>query len=256
MLGERSDQRGLWESAKARGIRLKVNTVVNRHNVDEDFRSFIRATGPERWKIFQALPVEGQNDLHFDDFAITQDIERKGDDGVRSLRGPEPVDRGGTAGRHHRGPREQRGDDAGSYLMIDPRGCFFDNTKGELTYSSPTRSHSGCAGGHGRAQIGPTGPVGHSPVPLLRTRQDAIPAVPGGYRLWRRSDSVGGGLPRHRAVLSAVPSDVQAVSHGVVAHATAIFGAVRLGLLWSQILFAPALLPKSLSPSRAFRPGF
>ena len=70
------------------------------------------------------------------------------------------------------------------------------------------------------------------------------------------SDSVGGGLPRHRAVLSAVPSDVQAVSHGVVAHATAIFGAVRLGLLWSQILFAPALLPKSLSPSRAFRPGF
>ena len=70
------------------------------------------------------------------------------------------------------------------------------------------------------------------------------------------SDSVGGGLPCHRAVLSAVPSDVQAVFHGVVAHATAIFGAVRLGLLWSQILFAPALLPKSLSPSRAFRPGF
>ena len=32
-----------------------------------------------------------------------------------------------------------------------------------------------------RAQIGPTGPVGHSPVPLLRTRQDAIPAVPSGY---------------------------------------------------------------------------
>ena len=74
------------------------------------------------------------------------------------------------------------------------------------------------------------------------------------------SDSVGGELPRHRAVLSAVlsavPSDVQAVSHDVVAHATAIFGAVRLGQLWSKILFASALLPKSLSPTRAFRPGF
>ena len=70
------------------------------------------------------------------------------------------------------------------------------------------------------------------------------------------SDSVGGGAEAHRAVLSAVPSDVQAVSHDVVAHATAIFGAVRLGQLWSQILFASALLPKSLSPTRAFRPGF
>ena len=70
------------------------------------------------------------------------------------------------------------------------------------------------------------------------------------------SDSVGGGAEAHRAVLSAVRSDVQAVSHGVVAHATAIFGAVRLGILWTVILLASALLPKSLSPTRAFRPGF
>ena len=70
------------------------------------------------------------------------------------------------------------------------------------------------------------------------------------------SDSVGRGAEAHRAVLSAVPSDVQAVSHDVVANATAIFGAVRLGQLWSQILFASALLPKSLSPTRPFRPGF
>ncbi len=70
------------------------------------------------------------------------------------------------------------------------------------------------------------------------------------------SDSVGGGAEAHRVVLSAVPSDVQAVSHDVVANATAIFGAVRLGQLWSKILFASALLPKSLSPTRAFRPGF
>ena len=70
------------------------------------------------------------------------------------------------------------------------------------------------------------------------------------------SDSVGGGAEAHRAVLSAVPSDVQAVSHDVVANATAIFGAVRLGILRTVILLKPALLPKSLSPTRAFRPGF
>ena len=70
------------------------------------------------------------------------------------------------------------------------------------------------------------------------------------------SDSVGGGAEAHRVVLSAVRSDVQAVSHGVVANATAIFGAVRLGILWTVILLKPALLPKSLSPTRAFQPGF
>ena len=70
------------------------------------------------------------------------------------------------------------------------------------------------------------------------------------------SDSVGGGAEAHRVVRSAVPSDVQAVSHGVVANATAIFGAVRLGILWTVILLKPALLPKSLSPTRGFSARF
>ena len=71
-----------------------------------------------------------------------------------------------------------------------------------------------------------------------------------------RSDIVGGSAEAHRAVLSAVLSDLQAVSHDVVAHATAFFGAVRLGILWTAILLKPALLPKAPSPTRAFRPGF
>ena len=87
-----------------------------------------------------------------------------------------------------------------------------------------------------------------------------VPAVSGGYSgqpdpgagKSDLSDSVGGGAEAHRVVRS----DVQAVSHGVVANATAIFGAVRLGILWTVILLKPALLPKSLSPTRAFRPGF
>ena len=55
----------LVEMILARDIRLKVNTVVNRFNCAEDLRPFILAVQPERWKIFQALPVEGQNDaLH------------------------------------------------------------------------------------------------------------------------------------------------------------------------------------------------
>ena len=124
-----ADYLSIAESAKARGIRLKVNTVVNHHNVDEDFRSFIRATGPERWKIFQALPVEGQNDLHFDDFAITPDEFDLYVDRNRSIvrDGISVVPENNEAM-------------TGSYLMIDPQGCFFDNTKGKYTYSSPILS--------------------------------------------------------------------------------------------------------------------
>ena len=121
-----ADYLGIGASAKARGIRLKVNTVVNRYNVDENFRTFISAMGPERWKIFQALPVEGQNDPHFDEFAITPEefdlyVERN-----------RPVEQDGI-----RVVPENNEAMTGSYLMIDPLGHFFDNTKGEHTYSSP-----------------------------------------------------------------------------------------------------------------------
>ena len=62
------------------------------------------------------------------------------------------------------------------------------------------------------------------------------------------SGSTGGGAAGHRVVLN----DVRAV----VANAAANFSAVRLGQLWSLIWLTSALPPKSLYPTRAFRPGF
>ena len=61
-------------------------------------------------------------------------------------------------------------------------------------------------------------------------------------------DSTGGGAEGHRVVRS----DVRAV----VANAAANLGVVRLGQLWSLIVFVSALPPKSLYPTRAFRPAF
>ena len=63
-----------------------------------------------------------------------------------------------------------------------------------------------------------------------------------------RSGSIGGGAAGHRVVLN----DVRAV----VANAAANFSAVRLGQLWSLILFVSALLPQLHFQIRAFRPGF
>ena len=114
------------ESVKTRGIRLKVNTVVNRHNADEDFRPFIRAMSPERWKIFQALPVQGQNDLRFEEFAITK------------AEFDQYLERNQSVEQHGIGVVPENNElMTGSYLMIDPLGQFFDNTKGKHTYSSP-----------------------------------------------------------------------------------------------------------------------
>ncbi|RFU31046.1 hypothetical protein B7463_g5285, partial [Scytalidium lignicola] len=49
-------------SCQEYGIKFKVNTVVNRYNVNEDMRAAIEEIAPFRWKCFQVLVVEGEND--------------------------------------------------------------------------------------------------------------------------------------------------------------------------------------------------
>lgn len=44
------------------GIKFKLNTVVCRYNVDEDMVRQVTELEPFRWKCFQVLKVEGEND--------------------------------------------------------------------------------------------------------------------------------------------------------------------------------------------------
>ena len=118
--------RKLGEMIRERGIRLKVNTVVNRANHTEDFRSFILEMKPERWKIFQTLPVAGQNDARISEFIITDsDFEQY----VQRNRSVESE-----------GVRVVPEDNelmTGSYVMVDPLGRFFDDVSGTHNYSDP-----------------------------------------------------------------------------------------------------------------------
>ena len=108
------------------GVRLKINTVVTRANLRENITDFIIEAHPERWKLLQVLPVEGQNDRTVDSFLISADefdgyvqkSRRVEEHGVRVV--PE-------------------GNDlmTGSYAMVDPAGRFFDNVAGSHTYSRP-----------------------------------------------------------------------------------------------------------------------
>lgn len=77
--GTHLDQvRKLSRMCKKHGIKLKINTVVNRHNFQEDMNRQIQEIAPFRWKVFQVLMVEGEN--HSEDtlrdvrsFLITDD---------------------------------------------------------------------------------------------------------------------------------------------------------------------------------------
>lgn len=117
---------GLASAARARGMRFKVNTVVTRLNAEEDMRALVERLAPERWKVFQALPVAGQNDAGFEGVACDDNAFRRF------------VDR--HAGLSERGvavvPEDNRAM-RGSYAMVDPAGRFYDNVDGPHRYSRP-----------------------------------------------------------------------------------------------------------------------
>ena len=114
----------ICHSAKLYNIRLKINTVVTSYNCDEDMTEFIEGAAPERWKIMQALRVNGQNDSNAKYFEVADKqfaafVERN--DSVKGVKVvPEDNDLM-----------------TDSYVMADPLGRFFDNTKGSYTYSRP-----------------------------------------------------------------------------------------------------------------------
>ena len=107
---------------RSRGFRLKVNTTVNRTNYRENLNDFIRQVDPERWKVFQVLPVEGQNSAHISDFAIAN---YQFDHFLRTHRNIECL------------VPESNELLTGSYVMLDPAGRFFDNVTGRHNYSDP-----------------------------------------------------------------------------------------------------------------------
>jgi radical S-adenosyl methionine domain-containing protein 2 len=117
----------LAKAARHNGIGVKLNTVVTTLNSSAHMVEFVRALAPSRWKILQAMPVDGQNDSQI--ARLTPDLVdfqafvrhhegRLLDSGIRLV--PESID---TI--------------RGSYVMVDPRGRFFDSTTGRHRYSSP-----------------------------------------------------------------------------------------------------------------------
>ena len=113
----------LMELIKRYNFKIKINTVVNSYNWKEDMSDFISWVSPDRWKIFQALRVKGQNDDNWNEIKIT------------SEQFTQFVDTHTVANRHNNMVVENNEMMTGSYLLIDPLGRLFENSKGEHTYS-------------------------------------------------------------------------------------------------------------------------
>ena len=113
----------LCNKVKQYGYGLKINTVVNSQNQNEDLNDFIKLSKPKRWKILQALPIKGQNDSCIKDMIITKEqfndfVERH--DNLKS---------------NTNVVVESNEQMKGSYAMVDPAGRFFDNANGIHNYS-------------------------------------------------------------------------------------------------------------------------
>lgn len=90
-------------------LRIKVNTVVNAINWNDDLSTTLNLLRPERWKVLRALPVMG-NQLTIDDEQFDHFVKKH-----RAFASIACV--------------EDNIDMKDSYIMIDPHGRFFQNTQ-------------------------------------------------------------------------------------------------------------------------------
>lgn len=111
---------GLLMRIQELGYKLKINTVVNSFNWYADLNDLIDEFQPERWKVFQALRVEGQNDEHFNEIKVTDKQFKSFLETHKHQKALVPEDNEAMTG---------------SYLLIDPQGRLFENSAGKHTYS-------------------------------------------------------------------------------------------------------------------------
>ncbi|WP_288457734.1 viperin family antiviral radical SAM protein [uncultured Chryseobacterium sp.] len=115
----------LIDEIKRYGFQLKINTVVHRLNYNESLMDLILYAQPKRWKVFQVLPMKGENDEHIEEFIISQQQFDHFIANHQFLKDHEIL------------VSEDNSEMKDSYVMIDPAGRFFTNKKGFQEYSRP-----------------------------------------------------------------------------------------------------------------------
>jgi radical S-adenosyl methionine domain-containing protein 2 len=98
-------------------IKIKINTVVNAVNYNEDFNQLIAQINPYKWKVLQVLPVINNNLIisksQFDAFVTRHNKQQP----IMAVENNQTM--------------------TNSYLMLDPKGRFYKNemVEGDYQYS-------------------------------------------------------------------------------------------------------------------------
>ena len=117
-----NDYKNVIDRVKNFGYELKINTVVSKENYLENLSEIICYSKPKRWKIFQVLPIKGQNDDKVNDFTIGHEEFKIFMNNHKQISGIDIVS-------------ENNFDMKGSYVMVDPAGRFYDNNGEKYIYS-------------------------------------------------------------------------------------------------------------------------
>jgi radical S-adenosyl methionine domain-containing protein 2 len=96
------------------GIKTKINTVVNKLNWQEDFFNLISEIKPYKWKVLHVMPY-GKDDLLISNEQFNSFVEKHN-------------------GRDLPIYAESNSAMTESYLMIDPKGRFYQNSSGGSGY--------------------------------------------------------------------------------------------------------------------------
>lgn len=108
-------------------IRIKVNTVVNKMNLEDDLAPQIRAWGVDRWKFLRCMPFS--DGVHDNAHMVISDSEYT--NYMHSLLAKFDEDYVPEQYRYKVGKTFIVAERtlAGSYIMVDSNGCLVDDTK-------------------------------------------------------------------------------------------------------------------------------
>lgn len=101
-------------SSTQRDLKIKINTVVNKLNWQEDFSSLISELKPYKWKALHVMPY-GKGDLLISSEQFNHFVSKHSSAGLPIF-------------------PESNFAMTESYLMIDPKGCFYQNASGGSGY--------------------------------------------------------------------------------------------------------------------------
>lgn len=110
------------------GIECKLNTVVCSHNWREDLRQAVGMIAPDRWKVFQMLPVVGDPKFAGEQRAMT--VTSVQFEAFKARHGDIAVMR-----------PEDNEEMTESYVMVDPLGRFYQNQPGCSGYKHSKPIH-------------------------------------------------------------------------------------------------------------------